>query len=191
MMKMAFFGAVEVAHEPGADGDQAVDTAVELGLDTGVGSAVNFGLGDHGDRQSFLVAAFSLGLHVGLEVVGLGVADAADAPVDVDDFVDHLGFGVGGGLPVGEFAGGDGVADLAGLGGQEGAFECEGLAVLRGLLGGALAAGPAFRGFGASGFGAVFAGDAGAFFWARRHIVSFRLSGEMAKALRVREGLRG
>ena len=82
--------------------------------------------------------ALALGLHVGDEVVGLGEADALDAPVAVDEFLDELDLRGGGGLVVGELVDGDGLVDFAGFVGEEGAVEGDGDgAAAGGVFGGA------------------------------------------------------
>jgi hypothetical protein len=157
----AAFGAFEIAGEAGAHGDEASDAAIEAVLFAVVEGAIELGLGGHGGGEGVGAGGEALGLHGGQEGGGLGVAEASDAPTDVDEFVDHLEFGGGGRAPVGEFGGGEGVEGVAGLMGEEGALKGDGAA---GVAGGLGAAGDAGGGFGAAGFGAVGAADGGALF---------------------------
>ena len=148
--------AVEVAEDLGAGGGLDVDAAIELELGAVGHGAFAFGVGDHGGGELGGAGALALGLHVGDEVVGLGEADALDAPVDVDEFLDELDLGGGGGLVVGELVLGDQIVDFAGFVGEEGAIEREGDgAAAAGFLGRLGTLLVAFGGFGATGFGAV------------------------------------
>jgi hypothetical protein len=158
------FAAVEIAEDAGAGGGEAVDAAIELGLEAIAEGAVELGLGGEGDGEDGVGHGGALSVDEGNEVRVLGVAEASDAPVNVDELVDELDFGGGGGAPVGELLGGDGVEGVAGFRWQEGVIEGEGGAAEAGLAGGGGAAGAAGVGFGAAGLGAVGAVDGGALF---------------------------
>lgn len=152
----AFEVAEDAAAGSGEEGDAAVQGELVRGID--------FGVGREGGGQGGSLGVETLGLHVGEEGLGLGETETPDAPVEVDEFVDQLGLGGSGGLPVGEFGLREGCVDGLGFGGQQGAIESDGLgglAVSRGEAGGFRATEFARFGFWTSRLGSVGSGGFG------------------------------